>query len=108
MGLMVLVDKEDNTLIGHASLVPQMIDGNEELEIGYWICRKHWGKGYATESAKVLLEYGNKQLNKQRFIALIQPDNLASKKVVNKIGMELDKKVVLNGQDVNVYATIKI
>ena len=106
MGLMVLVNKEDNTLIGHAGIVPQMIDGNEELEIGYWICRKHWGKGYATESAKVLLEYGNKQLNKQRFIALIQPDNLASKKVANKIGMELDKKVVLDGQDVNVYATI--
>ncbi|RKL66233.1 hypothetical protein CR203_16915 [Salipaludibacillus neizhouensis] len=52
------------------------------------------------------MEYGNKQLNKQRFIALIQPENLASKKVANKIRMELDKKIVLDAQDVNVYATI--
>ncbi|WP_183041149.1 hypothetical protein [Salipaludibacillus neizhouensis] len=35
MGLMVLVNKEDNTLIGHPGLVPQLIDGNEEIEIGY-------------------------------------------------------------------------
>jgi RimJ/RimL family protein N-acetyltransferase len=106
LGLMVLVNKEDDTLIGHAGLVPQTMDGVEEIEIGYWISRKHWGKGYATESAKALLEYGNKQLDKQRFIALIQPDNLSSQKVARKMGMELDKKVVLDGQDVNVYSTI--
>jgi RimJ/RimL family protein N-acetyltransferase len=106
LGLMVLVNKEEDTLIGHAGLVPQTMDGVEEIEIGYWISRKHWGKGYATESAKALLEYGNKQLDKQRFIALIQPDNLSSQKVARKMGMELDKKVVLDGQDVNVYSTI--
>ncbi|MDL4839413.1 GNAT family N-acetyltransferase [Aquibacillus rhizosphaerae] len=106
MGLMVLVNKEDNTLIGHAGLVPQIIEGNEEIEIGYWICREHWGKGYATESAKALLEYGIKQINPQRFISLIQPDNLASKKVANKIEMKFDKRIIIDGKDVNVYATI--
>ncbi|WP_420855372.1 GNAT family N-acetyltransferase [Virgibacillus indicus] len=104
MGLMVLVNKEDNTLIGHAGLVPQTIDGNKEIEIGYWISRKYWGKGYATEAAKALLKYGNKHLDKQRFIALIQPNNLSSQKVARKIGMELDKEIVLGEQDVNVYS----
>lgn len=106
MGLLVLVNKEDRTLVGHAGLVPQTIEGNEEIEIGYWISRKYWGKGYATESAKTLLEYGNKLLDRQRFIALIQPDNVASIKVAKKIGMELDKKIVIGGQDVQVYSTV--
>ena len=105
MGLMVLVNKEDNTLIGHAGLVPQTIDGNKEIEIGYWISRKYWGKGYATESAKALLKYGNKQFDRQRFIALIQPNNFSSQKVAIKLGMEIDKKIILGGKDVNVYAT---
>jgi RimJ/RimL family protein N-acetyltransferase len=105
MGLMVLVSKEDNTLIGHAGLVPQTIDGVEEIEIGYWISRKYWGKGYATESAKALLEYGKNQLDIKRFIALIQPDNISSQKVAKRVGMEIDKRIVLAGKDVNVFST---
>ncbi|GAA0418094.1 GNAT family N-acetyltransferase [Virgibacillus salarius] len=104
MGLMVLVNKADNTLIGHAGLVPQTIDSKEEIEIGYWISREHWGKGYATEAAHTLLEHGTKHLQHERFIALIQPDNFASQHVAQKIGMSLDKKLVLNGQDVHVYS----
>ncbi|MGP4108928.1 GNAT family N-acetyltransferase [Virgibacillus sp. L01] len=106
MGLLVLVDKEDRSLVGHAGLVPQTIEGNKEIEIGYWISRKHWGKGYATESAKTLLEYGIKLLDRQRYIALIQPDNVVSIKIAKKIGMELDKNIVLGEQDVQVYSTV--
>ncbi|MFB4166919.1 GNAT family N-acetyltransferase [Virgibacillus sp. JSM 102003] len=106
IGLLVLVDKEDRTLVGHAGLVPQTIEGNEEMEIGYWISRRHWGKGYATESAKALLEYGSKLLDKKRFISLIQPDNVASIKIAKKLGMELDKNIVSGGQDVQVYSTV--
>lgn len=104
MGLMVLVRKEDKVPIGHAGLVPQTIDDIEEIEIGYWISREYWGQGYATEAARALRDYGNKQLGKQRFISLIQPGNYASQKVARKIGMNLEKKIVLGGQDVNVYS----
>lgn len=103
-GLMVLVNKEDNSLIGHAGFVPQTIDGKEEIEIGYWIAKRYWGKGYATEAAKTLLDYGKAQLKLERFIALIQPANTASKKVAEKIGMTLEKEIVLKGQDVYLYS----
>lgn len=75
------------------------------MEIGYWISRKYWGKGYATEAAGALLDYGNKQLDTQRFISLIQPDNISSQNVARKIGMELDKEIVLGGRNVNLYST---
>lgn len=51
IGLKLLVRKEDNALIGHAGIVPQTIDDTLEMEIGYWISRKYWGKGYASEAA---------------------------------------------------------
>ncbi|WP_254846780.1 GNAT family N-acetyltransferase [Oceanobacillus sojae] len=75
------------------------------MEIGYWISRKYWGKGYATEAAEALLDYGNNQLDTQKFISLIQPDNISSQNVARKIGMELDKEIVLDGRNVNLYST---
>ncbi len=104
MGLMVLVNKDDNVLIGHAGLVPQTIDGTEEVEIGYWIARDFWGQGYATEAALTLRNHGVHQLCKHRFIALIQLGNVASRRVAKKIGMDLEKEIKLAGQDVCVYS----
>nr|WP_220127287.1 GNAT family N-acetyltransferase [Halobacillus locisalis] len=105
LGLMVLENKEDNTQIGHAGLVPQTVDGAEEIEIGYWVSRKHWGKGYATEAAKALKEYGLIDLGENRLVSLIQPNNMPSRKVANKIGMDFDKEIVLGDQKVHVYST---
>ncbi|MFZ3580190.1 GNAT family N-acetyltransferase [Virgibacillus sp. DJP39] len=104
MGLMVLVNKENGSPVGHAGLVPQTIDGISELEVGYWISRNHWGKGYATEAAKALIDYGINFLDKKRFIALIQPGNLASKKVAKKLDMSAEKQIVLGGQKVEIYS----
>ena len=103
-GLMVFINKDNNIQIGHAGLIPQTVDGSDELEIGYWISRKHWEKGYATEAAITLRDYGRNQLGKDRFIALIQPDNLVSKKVANKLGMRLEKEIVLAGRNVHVHS----
>jgi RimJ/RimL family protein N-acetyltransferase len=103
MGLMVLVTKDDNVLIGHAGLVPQTIDDRKEIEIGYWIAREYWGQGYATESALALRDYGSHQLGIKRFISLIQPGNIASRRVAEAIGMSVEKEIKLAGQDVYVY-----
>ncbi|SET48953.1 Protein N-acetyltransferase, RimJ/RimL family [Salinibacillus kushneri] len=105
LGLMVLVNKKDKTRIGHAGLIPQRVDGKEEIEIGYWIAREYWGKGYASEAAKALLDYGEKHIDQERFIALIQSEHFVSQKVAKKLGMEFDKIVILNGRKVHVYTT---
>ncbi|MBT2217662.1 GNAT family N-acetyltransferase [Virgibacillus dakarensis] len=104
LGLKVLVRKEDNVRIGHAGLVPQTVDGKEEIEIGYWIARDFWGHGYATEAAKTLRNYGIHQLGRQRFIALIQTDNIKSQQVAKKIGMTIEKEIILLGKAVFVYS----
>ncbi|WP_083669750.1 GNAT family N-acetyltransferase [Viridibacillus sp. FSL H8-0123] len=104
LGLLLLVRKEDNVLIGHAGLVPQVIENEVEIEIGYWIARDYWGQGYATEAAIALWKYGKEHLNKQRFIALIQPENVVSQKVAKNIGMVMEKKIILGGKSVNVFS----
>jgi RimJ/RimL family protein N-acetyltransferase len=107
IGLRVLVRKEDRKLVGHAGLVPQTVNGTEELEIGYWIAREYWGRGYATEAAKALKEYGSEKLGKDRFVSLIQPKNTASRKVAERIGMELEKEILLAGREVCLYSNSK-
>ncbi|KHE66894.1 GNAT family N-acetyltransferase [Halobacillus sp. BBL2006] len=107
LGLKVLVRKEDNTPVGHAGLVPQNIGEKQEIEIGYWICRNYRNNGYATESARALRNYGNEKLNIQRLIALIQPGHLASEKVAERIGMEFEKKIKIEKQEVNLFSVLK-
>ena len=61
---------------------------------GSWINKKYWGKGYATEMAQALKEYAFGQLGLTRIIALINPENVASAKVAQRIGMKLEKSIV--------------
>ena len=102
-GLKLLINKKTGEKVGHAGIVPQNIEGEEVLEIGYWIDEAHWHKGYATEAAKALRDLGLNQLKLNKMISLIQVDNTASEKVALRMGMEKEKQIVLNGKNVNVY-----
>ena len=102
-GLKIIVEKASNKLIGHAGLVPQMIDGKEEIEIGYWIAEEYWGRGFATEAARALKDLGKNQLKLAKMIALIQKGNIASQRVAEKTGMMIEKEIQLDGKDVFVY-----
>ena len=57
-GLKILKDKKTGDYIGHAGLVPQTIEGQQYIEVGYWIEENYWGKGYASEAAQALIAYG--------------------------------------------------
>ncbi len=102
-GLKLLVRKEDGIPIGHAGIIPQQIDGKEELEIGYWIAKEFWGNGYATEAAKALLNRAINKLGIHRLISLIQTDNTRSGRVALKNGMQLEKEIILKGKSVSLY-----
>lgn len=103
IGLRVMFREKDNQRIGHAGLVSQLVDGTEEFEIGYWVASAYWGQGYAKEAAAAIRDYAIHQLGKKRLISLIQPGNLASKKVAQSVGMTLEKEIIMGGKDVCVY-----
>lgn len=106
-GLFLLVRKEDGKRIGHAGLVPQAVDGQTELEVGYWLAPEFWGFGYAREAARLLCEQGFMKHGQSALISLIQPDNQASQKVAKALGMECGEPVLRNGQYVLVYRVQK-
>jgi len=56
-------------------------------EIGYTINPTHWGRGYATEAAKALLDFGFSELALERITATCRPENVGSAGVLAKLGM---------------------
>jgi RimJ/RimL family protein N-acetyltransferase len=63
-----------------------------ETDIGWHLLREHWGQGLATEAAQVSRDYAFAQLRVERLVAAIHPENSASRRVAEKIGMTLQKE----------------
>lgn len=82
-----IVLKESQKLIGTCCL-GNFDKGAERAEIGYAISKAHWGKGYATEAAKKILDYGFNKIKLNRIEATITPGNDSSVRVLEKLGFE--------------------
>ena len=102
--LWAIIFKENGKLIGDCGLVVQEVDGVEEIEIGYHIRRDLWGKGLATEAAQACRDYGFSQLGFDKLISLINPVNIASRRVAEKNGMRLIKEMEWRNKPTCVYA----
>ena len=57
-------------------------------ELGYRFKKRHWGKGFATESSIAVVDYGFKHLNVDSIFAITHPQNVNSKKVLFKLGFD--------------------
>ena len=67
----------------------ELRDFNENsCELGYWLGKKYWGKGFATEAVGRLLELGFDELNLDEIYAAYKVGNEASKKVLEKSGFQ--------------------
>jgi RimJ/RimL family protein N-acetyltransferase len=104
LGLWATIHKETGRFIGRCGLLPWTIDGQREVEVAYTIAQEYWGQGLATEAARGILDYGFTKLNLSRLVCLIDPENIASQRVAEKIGMTLEKKV--DGIDGDNYPTL--
>jgi len=78
--------KGEDEMIGVTDLFKR--DANGLWEIGYWIGRPYWAKGYMTEACEALLEEANRSLGVDDRIAGAFTDNLGSARVLEKLGFE--------------------
>ena len=78
--------KETEEIVGTCGIEPYELAGRSEVDLGYRLCLKHWGRGYATESAAAILRYGFADLNLNRIIAFALHQNVASLRVLEKLG----------------------
>lgn len=101
LGLWATILKENGKFIGRCGLLPWEIDGILEVEVAYTIAEEYWGQGLGSEAAQAILQYGFEKLNLTRLICLIEPENIGSQKVADKMGMSLEKKIELPLNGVN-------
>jgi RimJ/RimL family protein N-acetyltransferase len=85
-----VVDKADGHFIGRCGLYLPEQDNPQEAELGYQIARPYWGRGLGTEAARAVTEYSFRNGPFQRLISLIDPANIASVRVAEKLGMSLE------------------
>jgi len=76
--------------VGQVGLLIQNVQGVEEKEVGYLIHRQYWCRGFATEAALACRDYAFDALNRRRVIALIRPENVPSRSVAAKLGMQVE------------------
>jgi ribosomal-protein-alanine N-acetyltransferase len=78
--------KDEDRLIGSCGFVSHATE-ERSAEIGYWIGRPYWGKGYATEAGSALMTHGFKQMGLARIVAKCSVENYGSQRVLAKLGM---------------------
>ncbi len=81
-----IFDASSGELYGGISLMPE--EQHHRAEIGYWIGRPHWGKGYATEAAREIVRYGFETLKLNRIYAGVFEGNPSSTHVLEKLGFQ--------------------
>lgn len=86
IGFCAIVEKQNGKFVGWCGL--WRLKETSELEIGYAIAKNAWGKGFATEAAQVFLRYAFEQLKTEKIVAVAEPENASSRRVMEKLGMK--------------------
>jgi RimJ/RimL family protein N-acetyltransferase len=102
-GLLGLVEKQTGRLIGDCGPVWQEVEGRTELEIGYHVSRERWNQGFATEAARVVIDYAFENLGVERVVSMIRPENLASRRVAEKNGLTPERMVFWRNYETCIY-----
>jgi [ribosomal protein S5]-alanine N-acetyltransferase len=90
--VLAVVDRATDALIGAARIGVES-EVHRRADIGYVLRRDYWGYGYATEVAQRLVEFGFSDLGMHRIWATSHPDNRASSRVLEKIGMSFEGRI---------------
>jgi ribosomal-protein-alanine N-acetyltransferase len=72
-----------------------LLDGVDEVEIGYGFQPAYWGRGLATEIAAACVRYGFDMLDLPSVVGVTVPHNTRSRRVLEKVGMAYERDVLL-------------
>ena len=106
-GLWVAILEDSGEFVGQCGLTVQEVEGKNEVEIGYLFLRRFWGRGLATEAARAARDHGFHMPGCERLVSLIDPGNLASRRVAEKVGLRPERGVWKWNKEICVYAIHK-
>lgn len=118
VGLLSVLRKEDERLVARVgyllwdperwvNAMHEELEGDLELEIGWVVARAFWNQGYATEAATACRDHAFGALGRDRVISLIDPQNVPSIRVAEKIGERYERDVEIMVGPVGLYSLAK-
>ena len=97
-GLWIFRERATSAFVGRGGLRHVVLEGESEVEVTYALAREAWGKGFATEIATVALDVAFRQLGLQDLVAFAIPENVASRRVMEKVGLRYERAIVHQGE----------
>jgi ribosomal-protein-alanine N-acetyltransferase len=104
-GMWAVNHKESGKMIGRCGL--GFLENTSEVELGYVFDKAFWNMGLATEASLATLNYGFEEVGFKRIVAIAKPENIASVRVIQKVGMKYEKDAHYYGVDVVYYALLR-
>lgn len=98
-GLYLVALKETSESIGMCGLIKRA--GLDDVDVGYAFLPRFWSKGYAMEAARAVKEYAKDVVGLRRIVAITDPANEASIRVLEKLGFRYEKMVRLSADDID-------
>ena len=92
-----VIEKSSGETIGSCGFARP--HGTDEIDLGYLLAQKAWGKGFATEAARAAMLYGFGKLNFREIIGVTDLENTASQKVLEKIGFTARGLELISGEE---------
>ena len=100
-GTWAVEEKASGRVVGRIGLMNPA--GWPGFECGWTLARASWGKGYATEGARRAMAYAFTELNRDHVISLIQPENVNSIRVAERLGEKVEGKTEFLGKQCLIY-----
>ena len=104
-GRLACVLRSNGLVIGFAGL--KYLDDLGEVDIGYRFLPEYWDVGLATEASRAALDYGFTQLHLEQIIGLVDPENIASVHVLEKLGLTFSGVIEYQSQPAARYVIRK-
>lgn len=104
-GHLAVIEKSSGKFVGMGGILPRNLYAPKEFEIGYHVLPRYWRKGYGTEIAQTMHQFGLTNGIADYFISIIAMSNEGSIKVAERNDMALWKTDVYSGMNVKVFKT---
>ncbi|HRO70836.1 MAG TPA: GNAT family N-acetyltransferase [Chitinophagaceae bacterium] len=100
-GRWAVFEKESGEFAGTFAVIP--IENADDMQLGYSLLKRNWGKGYATELTLAGLQYVFTRTPLTEIYAITEAGNLASQKVLQKVGFRFQRSFEENGKELFQY-----
>jgi ribosomal-protein-alanine N-acetyltransferase len=105
MGRLTMILKSTGEYLGWTGI--KFNENIQQVDLGFRLMKKYWGKGYATEGALACLQFGFEKKKIEKIIGRALTDNKASIRVLEKVGMSFEKNIVMHNAPAAVYSISK-